>query len=169
MPCCGSSSSYSPCGLRVIQQVQDIVHEVVFVRILLVLEASLESLLEDRHDVCSISCRYELKRALDLFEEFVAAMNCLFLQIYLVGNADAGDVGALVSHLRVPVPQVCVGDFARHVENHDADVRTEVVGGVKLVEGLLAGRIPDICTASNAKLIRKVRLDRRAVPAPAAV
>ena len=59
---------------------------------------------------------------------------------------------ALVSHLGVPVPQICVSDFARHVENHDANVRTEVVSGVKLVERLLAGRIPDICTPTNAKL-----------------
>ena len=59
---------------------------------------------------------------------------------------------ALVSHLGVPVPQICVSDFARHVENHDANVRTEVVSGVKLVKRLLTGRIPDICTPTNAKL-----------------
>ena len=59
---------------------------------------------------------------------------------------------ALVSHLGVPIPQICVSDFARHVENHDANVRTEVVSGMKLVKRLLAGRIPDICTPSNAKL-----------------
>ena len=59
---------------------------------------------------------------------------------------------ALVSHLGVPVPQICVGYLARHVENHDADVRSEVVCGVKLVKRLLTGCIPDICTPSNAKL-----------------
>lgn len=59
---------------------------------------------------------------------------------------------ALVSHLGVPVPQICVGDLARHVENHDADVRTEVVSGVKLVKRLLTGRIPNICTPNNAKI-----------------
>ena len=59
---------------------------------------------------------------------------------------------ALVSHLGVPIPQICVGYLARHVENHDANVRAEVVSGMKLVKRLLAGRIPDICTPTNAKL-----------------
>ena len=51
---------------------------------------------------------------------------------------------ALVSHLGVPVPQVCVGDLARHIEDHDADVRAEVIRRVQLVERLLAGRVPNV-------------------------
>ena len=51
---------------------------------------------------------------------------------------------ALVSHLSVPVPQICVGDLARHIENHDADVRAEVICRVQLVERFLAGRVPNV-------------------------
>ena len=51
---------------------------------------------------------------------------------------------ALVSHLGVPVPQICVGDLARHIEDHNADVRAEVICRVQLVERLLAGRVPNV-------------------------
>ena len=62
---------------------------------------------------------------------------------------------ALVSHLGVPVPQICVGDLARHIEDHDADVRAEVICRVQLVERLLAGRVPNVyLTHTIHRLIR---------------
>ena len=101
-------------------------------------------MLEDGDDVGAVRGRYELKRAIDLFKEFVAAVDCLLLHVDLVGDADAGDVRALVAHLRVPVPQIGVGHLARHVENHDADVRAEVVRRVQLIERFLTRCVPDI-------------------------
>lgn len=51
---------------------------------------------------------------------------------------------ALVSHLGVPVPQVSVGHFSRHIEDHDADVRAKVISRMQLVERFLASRVPNV-------------------------
>jgi len=77
---CASSSrsragTYAPHGLRIIKQIQNIVHEVVLVRVLLVVEASLESLLEDGYDVCAIGRRHKLKWALNFLEKLVASID----------------------------------------------------------------------------------------------
>ena len=49
-----TSTTDSPCWLCIIQQVENVVHEVIFMRVLLVLQASFKGLLEDSDDVCAI-------------------------------------------------------------------------------------------------------------------
>jgi hypothetical protein len=47
-------------------------------------------------------------------------------------------------HLLVPSLKVLVGDLATGIKDEDGGMRSEVVRGVQLVEGLLAGRVPDV-------------------------
>jgi hypothetical protein len=47
-------------------------------------------------------------------------------------------------HLLVPSLKVLVGDLATGIKDEDGGMCSEVVGGVQLVEGLLAGRVPDV-------------------------
>ena len=138
------SASYPPRRLRVVQQVENIVHEIILMWIELVMQASFQTLLEDGDHIRAIGCRYELQRAANLFKELVSAIDGLLLQVDLVSNADAGNVRALVSHLSVPVAQISIGDLACDVENHDAYVGAEVVRRVKLIERLLTCSIPDV-------------------------
>ena len=130
--CC--STTYTPCGLRVVKQIKNIVHKVVFVRIFLVVQSCFQCLLENCDDVSAIGSRDEFKRALDFFKELVATVNGLLLQVDFVCDADAGNVGALVPHLGVPVAQIGVGHFARHIKHHYANVRSEVVRRMQLIE-----------------------------------
>ena len=144
--------TYATRGLGVVKQVENVIHEVILVRVLLVVQARLQSLLEDGYHVRSICCRNKLQRAINLFAELVAAVNSLFLHVNFVGDADAGDVGALVAHLCVPSPQVLVGHLACYVEHHDTHVRAEVVCRVQFVEGLLSRRVPNVympCTVKS--------------------
>ena len=69
----------------------------------------------------------------------------MLLQIDFIGDADAWNVGALVAHLGVPVSQIGVGHFARHIEHHDADVRSEIIRRVQLVKRLLTRCVPNVC------------------------
>lgn len=68
----------------------------------------------------------------------------MLLQIDFIGDADAWNVGALVAHLGVPVSQIGVGHFARHIEHHDADVRSEIIRRVQLVKRLLTRCVPNV-------------------------
>jgi hypothetical protein len=47
-------------------------------------------------------------------------------------------------HLLVPSLKVLVGDLSTGIKDEDGGMCSEVVGGVQLVEGLLAGRVPDV-------------------------
>ena len=147
--CC--STTYTLCGLRVVKQVQNIVHKVILMRVFLVVKSSFQCLLEDRYDISAISSRDEFKGALDFLEELVATVDGLLLQVNLICNADAGDMGALIPHLGVPVAQIGVGHFARHVEDHDAYVGTEVVRRVQLIERLLTSSVPNVYSTVRFK------------------
>ena len=81
---------------------------------------------------------------MDFFEELVAAIYGLLLEVNFVCDADARNMGALVAHLRIPVPQVGVGYLARHVKYHNADMCSEVVSRVQLIERLLSRRVPNV-------------------------
>jgi len=127
-------SSDPPRWLRVVQQVQNIVHKVVLVRVLLVVEPRLERLLKDGHNVGAVRCGHKLKWTVNFFYKLVASVGRLLLQIHFVGDHDAGDVWTLVAHLRIPIPQVRVSHLARHVEHHNTDVSAEVICRVQLIE-----------------------------------
>ena len=146
VPGCATAATtpYPPRRFGVVEEVKNIVHEVVLMRILLVLQTCFEGLLENGHHIRTIRCRHEFKRTIDLFTELVPAIDCLLLQVDLVRNDDAGDVLALVPHLSIPVAKVRVCDLAGHIKHHDAYVGPEVVGRMQLVERLLACRVPDI-------------------------
>ena len=103
-------------------------------RVLLVVQSCLEGLLEDSHHIGSICCRYKLKWALNLFDELIATTHGLFLHVNFVCDADAGNVGDLVAHLAVPLAHVLVRHLTSHVEHHDADVCSEVIRRVQVVE-----------------------------------
>ena len=61
---------------------------------------------------------------------------------------------ALVSHLGVPVPQIRVGHFSRHIEDHDADVRAKVISWMQFVERFLASRVPDVYAQTSQWISR---------------
>ena len=103
-------------------------------RIFLIVESCLKGLLKDSDDVGAVSSRYELKWALYLLNKLVATMHSLLLHINLVGNDDAGDVRALVSHLRVPSAKILVSDLSSHVEHHYRYMSSEIVCGMKFIE-----------------------------------
>ena len=121
-------------------------------RIFLVVKSSFQRLLENCNDVGSIGSGNEFKGALDLLKELVASVDGLLLQVHLVCNANARDVRALIPHLSVPVAQIRVSNFASDIEDHDADVGTEVIGRVQLVEGLLTSRVPNVLTKEIRQL-----------------
>ena len=54
-------------------------------------------------------------------------------------------MGAVGAHFLVPKTQVVVGYLPGSVKDEDAELGSVVVGGVQLVEGLLTGRVPEIC------------------------
>ena len=64
--------------------------------------------------------------------------------MYIVRDADARDVRALVSHLSVPISQIRVGDLSRHIEDHNADMRAEVICRMQLIERFLTSRVPNV-------------------------
>ena len=112
--------------------------------ILFVVEPGFQGLLEDCYDIGSVGSGDEFKGALDLLEELVSAIDGLFLQVNLVGYANARNMGTLIPHLGVPVAQVRVGHLARNVENHDADMRSKVIGRVQFIERLLSSGVPNV-------------------------
>ena len=89
---------------------------------------------EDGHNIRTIGSGDELKGALDLLKELIAATDGLRVQIHLVRDANARDMWALIAHFCVPIPQISVGHLASDVEDHDAHMRAKVVGRVQLVE-----------------------------------
>ena len=62
----------------------------------------------------------------------------------------------LIPHFSIPVPKISVSDLAGHIKDHDTYMGTKVVRRVKLVEGLLASRIPNICNHAWEKLVEKM-------------
>lgn len=107
---------------------------VVSVRVQLVVQSLLKRVLENTHNIGSISCGDEFKRAPNLFDKDILAFDCVLIQIDLVCNAQNGNVRAVNAKLLVPVLQVLVGDLAIYIEDHDAHVRSKVVRAVQLIE-----------------------------------
>ena len=131
-------------------------------RIFLVVKASLQSLLENCNDVGTVGSGNEFKRALDFLEELVASVDSLLLQVDLICNANARNMGALIPHLGVPVAQISVSHFACHVKHHDAHVGTEVVRRVQLIERLLSSRVPNVYqTISNPAKVSDLHIIHR--------
>ena len=58
---------------------------------------------------------------------------------------------ALIPHLSVPVAQVGISHLAGDVKDHDANVSSEVVRRVQLVERLLTSCVPDVCSYQQKK------------------
>ena len=114
-------------------------------RVELVVEPHLERLLEHGDDIGAVGRRYKVERTDDLLNEFVATGGGLFVHVDFVSDDHAGNVRAVVAQLLVPVLQVLISDFAVCVKHQDADVRSVVVGGMQLIEGLLARCVPDVC------------------------
>ena len=130
--------------LSVVQQVQNVIHEVVLVRIFLVVKSCFKGLLKDGNNVGAICGRYEFKWALNLLNKLVATVHSLLLHINLVGNDNAGNVRALISHLRVPSTKILVSHLAGHVEYHYCNVSAEIVSWMQFIEWFLPGRVPDV-------------------------
>ena len=147
------TSTYASSWLRIIEQVQNIIHKIVFVWVLFVVESWFKSLLKDGDDICAIGCWDKFQRAINLFKELVAAIDSLFLQINFVRDADARNVRALIAHFSVPVSQIGIGHFSCHIEYQNANVRAKVVSRMQFIERLLTGRVPNVYR--NVILVRK--------------
>ena len=87
----------------------------------------------------------------------------LGVDVDLVGDADGGDLGAVVSQLLEPRREVLVRRLARHVKAQDARVRLVVVGGVHRVEALLPGGVPEVDLDRLAVDLRVVAEERERV------
>ena len=138
------TSSYASCWLRIVEQVQNIIHKIVFVWILFVVKSLFKRLLKDGDDVCAIGCRDKFQRAIDFFKELVAAIDSLFLQINFVRDADAGNMWALIAHFSIPVSQIGIGNLSCHIEYQNANVRAKVVSRVQFIERLLSSSVPNV-------------------------
>ena len=150
--------TYASGWLWIIKKIQDVIHEVILMWILLVVQPCFESLLKYCHYIGAISCWHELKRALNFFTELIPAVRCLFLHINFVCNTDAGNVWALIPHFSIPRPQVLVGYLACNVEHHYANVCAKVVRWVQLIEWFLTSSVPDIYAVSKCKGKTKFKL-----------
>ena len=138
------ASSYASCWLSIVEQVQNIIHKIVFMWVLFVVKTLFKRLLKDGDDVCAIGCWDKFQRAINLFKELVAAVNSLFLQIYFVRDADAGNMWALIAHFCVPVPQIGIGNLSCHIKYQNANVRAKVVSRVQFIERLLSSSVPNV-------------------------
>ena len=138
------TSTYASSWLRIIEQVQNIIHKIVLMWVLFVVESWFKRLLKDGDDICAIGCWDKFQRAINLFKELVAAIDSLFLQIYFVCDADARNVRALIAHFSVPVSQIGIGHFSCHIEYQNANVRAKVVSRMQFIERLLTGRVPNV-------------------------
>ena len=130
----------------VFEQVKNVIHEIIFVGVLFIMQSVLECLLKYRNDIHPV-CRWdELQRTLDFLYKLVPARHRLLVHVNFVRNYYAGYVRALVAHFLVPIPQILIRHLPVHVEHQNAGVRPKVVGRVQLIEGLLAGCVPNIYT-----------------------
>ena len=112
--------------------------------VLFVVESLFKCLLKDGDNICAIGRWDKFQRAINLFEELVAAIDGLLLQIYFVRDADARNVRALIAHFSVPVPQIGIGNLPRHIEYQNANVRAKVVSRMQFIERLLTGSVPNV-------------------------
>jgi hypothetical protein len=102
-------------------------------------------LAEDGDDVGSVGSTHKFKGALDVFDKLVLAVgDGLGVQIDLVGDDHARNVGAVVAQFLVPVLEILIGDLARGVEDQDANVRAIVIRRVQLIERLLSRSVPNV-------------------------
>jgi hypothetical protein len=147
---CGWSTNSSG-GLGIVKKIQDVIHEVILVWIFLVVKPCLESLLKYCNYISAVGCWHELKGALNFFAELISPIRCLLLHIDFVGNADAGNVWALIPHFSVPCPQVLVCYLTSHIKHHNANVCAKVVRWVQLVEWLLTSGVPYVYAYSYCK------------------
>ena len=104
----------------------------------------LQCLLEDSYHICSVSCRYEVERAANFFNEFVPARRYLFIHVDFVSYNNARNVGAVIAHLLVPISQVCVGNLALSIKHQYTNVGPKIVRWMQFIERFLPRSIPDV-------------------------
>ena len=138
------TTAYASCWFRIVKQVQNIIHKIIFMWVLFVVKTLFKCLLKDGDDVCAIGCWDKFQRAINLFKELVAAIDSLFLQIYFVCDADARNMWALIAHFCVPVPQIGIGNLSCHIKYQNANVRAKVVSRVQFIERLLSSSVPNV-------------------------
>lgn len=134
------SSSYSGCQTQLLA----LLKEVLAVRVILVFYGHVEGLAEDGDNIGAICGGDEVEGALEILHELVLALGGSLVDIYFVRYHYEGHVWSVMLHLLVPSLKVLVGDLATGIKDEDGGMSSEVVGGVQLVERLLAGRVPDI-------------------------
>lgn len=128
----------------IFEQIKHFTHEVVLMRIRLIVHGQIESPLKHGNNISAISSRYKVKFTSNLLNELILACSGLFVHVYFVGDHHAGNVGALYTHLFVPTLQILIGDLAARIEDKDHGVCTKVIRWVQLVKGFLSCGIPNV-------------------------
>jgi len=100
----------------------------------LVVQSHLQGLFKDLDDVGAIGSGHKFKWATYFSDKVVASLRDLLVHIDFVGDDHARDVGALLSHLLVPIPQVLVSYLSLRIEHEHGDVSAVVVRAVQLVK-----------------------------------
>ncbi len=131
-------------SLVVLEQLHDLIHEVVFVWILLVLNSHVEGLLEDLDNVRSVRGAHKVKRHLQIFHKLVLSLRSSLVNIDLIGNNNARNMRAVVPHLFVPMLQILISDAPIRVKDEDSNMGAEEVRGMQLIEGFLPSRVPHV-------------------------
>ena len=80
-----------------------------------------------------------------LVASFLTRAEVCEVTIYLIGDEYAGDFGAVLSHLAVPLFEVLISNLSGNVKHENGALGLEVVTWVKGVEIILACCVPQIC------------------------
>lgn len=131
-------------SLSILKKVLNLLEEVFTIWVILVLDCHVEGLSEDGNHIGAIGSWHKIERDSQIFHKFVFALSCSLINVYLICDDNARDVRSMMSHFLVPALQVLVGYLAGGVKNKDGCWGSEIVRGMELVEGLLAGSVPYI-------------------------
>ena len=142
------------CEVRVIsfgfgKQIQNVVREVVLMRVKFVMQSLLKRLLEKANDVCSVRCGHELKWASNFVDKYILSFDRIFIKVYLVRYAEHRDVRAVDPKLFIPILEILIGDLAVHIKDHHTYMRSKVVRAVQFIKRFLPRGVPDVCSKSR--------------------
>ena len=126
--------AFLECTKSVFEEVNDVLHEVVVVRVFLVFDRHIECVSKDLHHVGAVSRRHEIEGNAQVFHEFVLALCGPLVDVDFIGYDNAGDVGTMMSHLLVPALQILISHLSRGVEHQYSCMSPEVIRWMQFIE-----------------------------------
>ena len=126
------------------QQVHDLFHEIIFVRVFFVFHGHIQCLSENSYNICSISCADKIERYIQIFYKLVFSLSRSLVNINFVCDHNTGNVRALLAHLFIPALQILISHFTTCIENKNCCVGTKVITWMKFIEWFLTCCVPNI-------------------------